>query len=300
MTRRIITVLLMGAMLVAVTGCVGGIGAPKLTPKIAPPVIAKAGVLRAAVDLSYAPFAGSVKGQKVGLDVDVAAAIADQLGLKLELVDAKPAAAAALVSSGSVDVALGALTVDSAVSSQLAFAGTYISDAPAVFSIAATGAAAASGSAPAPALDTTATVASLAGKRIAVQQGSLAYWVLLDTLGDTQLVLVPSLDEAFKSVASGKADVAAGDALVGAYLLRTYPTFSYIGQVGSAYPLGVGVSQAKPQLEAQVRAVLDKLASEGVLETIRNKWFGDLPPLKVTDADSSVGATSSVVTSTAP
>jgi polar amino acid transport system substrate-binding protein len=300
MTRRIITVLLMGAMLIAVTGCVGGIGTPKLVPKVAPPVIVKAGVLRAAVDLSYAPFAGTVKGQRVGLDVDVAAAIADQLGLKLELVDAKPDAAAAQVSSGSVDIALGGLTVDAAVSSQLAFAGTYVSDAPAVFSAAATGAAATTGSAPAaPALDTTATLASLAGKRIAVQQGSFAYWVLLDALGDTQLVTVPTLDEAFKAVVGGRADVVAGDALIGAYLLRTYPTFSYVGQVGSAYPLGVGVSQAKPQLESQVRAVLDKLAAEGVLETIRNKWIGDLPPLKVTVPDASLNASSSAETSPA-
>jgi polar amino acid transport system substrate-binding protein len=301
MTRRIFTVLLMGAMLVGVTGCVGGIGVPKLQPKVTPPVIAKAGVLRAAVDLSYGPFAGTVKGQQVGLDVDVAAAIADQLGLKLELIDAKPAAAAAQVSSGSADIMLGGLTVDAAVSSQIAFAGTYISDAPAVFSAAATGAAAAATSAAVPsALDTTATLASLAGKRIAVQQGSLAYWILLDALGDTQLVTVPTLDEAFKAVVGSRADVVAGDALIGAYLLRTYPTFSYVGQVGSAYPLGVGVSQGKPQLESQVRAVLDKLASAGVLETIRNKWFGDLPPLRVTAPDASLDTSSSVVTSPAP
>ena len=277
MTRRIITVLLLGAMLVAVTGCVGGIGVPKLTPKVAPPVVAKTGTLRAAVDLSYAPFGGTVASQTVGLDVDVAAAIADRLGLKLELVDAKPNVAAALVSSGSVDIALGALTVDAAVSSQIAFAGTYISDAPAVFSVTPTAAGEASA-----ALDTTATLAALMGKRIAVQQGSLAYWVLMDTFGDAPIVPVPTTDEAFKAVAEGRADVVAGDALVGSYLLRTHPTFSLLGQAASAYPLGVGVSQANPRLETQVRTVLDKLASEGVLDTIRRKWFGDLPPLKVT------------------
>ena len=293
MTRRTFTVLMIGAMLLAVTGCTGGIGSPQLTPKVAPPVIVKAGVLRAAVDLNYAPFAATVKAQKVGLDVDVAAAIADQLGLKLELVDAKPAAAAALVSSGSVDIVLGGLTVDAAVSSQVAFAGTYISDAPAVIS------AATSGTVPVPGgLDTTATLASLAGKRIAVQQGSLAYWVLLDLYGDTPLVVVPSLGDAFKAVTTARADVVAGDALVGSYLLRDNPTFAYVGQVGSAYPLGVGVSQAKPGLESQVRTVLDKLASQGVLETLRRKWFGDVPPLKVT-ATASTETSASAETSPA-
>jgi polar amino acid transport system substrate-binding protein len=284
MIRRTVTALLLGALLVSSTGCVGGIGANALTPKVSPPDIAKAGVLRAAVDLSYPPFAGSVKGQQVGLDIDVASAIAEQLGLKLEIVDAKPAAAAALVTSGSVDVVFGALTVDAAVSSQIAFAGTYVSDAPAAF--------VAKGSAVA--LD------DLSTKRIAVQKESLAYWLLLDTYGEAPLVVVPTLEEAFKAVISDKADLVAGDALVGTYLLRDHPTFAYVGQVGSAYPLGVGVSQQKPKLEARVRAVLDKLASQGVLETIRRKWFADLAPLKVIGAPGSAETSGSVEASATP
>jgi polar amino acid transport system substrate-binding protein len=305
MTRRHITAVLIGAMLLTVAGCTGQIGAVKLTPKVSPPVIAKPGVLRAAVDLSYPPFAGTVKGQLVGLDVDVAAAIAEQLGLKLELVDAKPAAAAALLTSGSVDVVLGGLTIDSAVSSQIAFAGTYVSDAPAIFAATvATGSASATGSAastaapkPLPSQSPTATLQSLAGKRIAVQGGSLAYWILLDTYGEEQLSVVGTLDEALRAVADRKADFAAGDALVGSYMLSGFPTVAYAGQIGSAYPLGVGVSQAKPQLEAQVRTILDKLASQGVLETLRRKWFGDLSPLMVTDTSSQPSTTA---TTTAP
>jgi polar amino acid transport system substrate-binding protein len=303
MTRRHITAALIGAMLVALTGCTGQIAAVKLTPKVSPPTIAKAGVLRAAVDLSYPPFAGTVKGQLVGLDVDVASAIAEQLGLKLELVDAKPAAAAAMLTSDSVDVALGGLTIDSAVSSQIAFAGTYVSDAPAIFvatvatgSASATGSVSTTGAAPAtaaaapspplplPSQSPTATLQGLEGRRIAVQGGSLAYWVLLDTYGEEQLSVVATLDEALRAVADGKADVAAGDALVGTYMLSSFPTVRYAGQIGSAYPLGVGVSQAKPQFEARVRTILDKLSSEGVLVTLRRKWFGDLGVLAVTSS----------------
>jgi len=278
MTRRAAAVLALVAMLLIVAGCTGGIGSGTLTPKVTPPVIGKAGVLRAAVDLSYPPFAGSVKGQQVGLDIDVAAAIAEKLGLKLEIVNAQPGAAAALVSSGSVDIALGALTVDAAVARQLAFAGTYTSDSAATFA----------------AKDATIPADALSTKRIAVQKDSLAYWLLVDTYGESPLVLVPSLDAAFKAVTSGTADVAAGDALIGSYMLRGYPTLSFHGQIGSAYPLGVGVSLAKPKLEAEVRSALDKLASEGVLETLRGKWFGDLAPLKVIETEGSADASPAV------
>jgi polar amino acid transport system substrate-binding protein len=284
MTRRAAVIVVLAVLLLSAAGCTGGIGAGTLTPKVSPPVIGKAGVLRAAVDLSYPPFAGSVKGQQVGLDIDVAAAIAEKLGLKLEVVDAQPAAAAALVTSGSVDIVLGALTVDAAVARQLAFAGTYASDSAATF-------ASKDASIPADVLST---------KRIAVQKDSLAYWLLLDTYGESPLVIVPSLDAAFKAVTSGTADVAAGDALIGAYMLRGYPTLAFRGQIGSAYPLGVGVAISKPRLEAEVRSALDKLASEGVLETLRGKWFGELAPLKVTDTDASSETSPSSGATTTP
>jgi polar amino acid transport system substrate-binding protein len=284
MRRRIFAALSIVAMAISVGGCTGVITAPTLTPKIAPPVIVKAGVLRAAIDLESAPFAGSAKGRDVGLDIDVAAAVAEQLGLKLEIVDAKSDAAMAAVKDGSVDIMLGGLTVESAVASQVAFAGTYISDAPAVF--AAKGA--------------SITIDALGTKRVAVQTGSVSYWSLLDKFGPTSLIPVATLDAAFQAVASGTADVAAGDALVGAYLLRGYPDLGYVGQIDSAFPLGIGVSQAKPDLETQMRAALDKLAAQGVLETIRHKWFGDLPPLRVTESSVSQDTSATTAATTTP
>ena len=284
MIRRTIVFTLLGAMLVSVTGCVGTIGASTLTPKVTPPAIAHAGILRAAIDMNLPPFGGTVKGENVGLDVDVAAAVAEQLGLKLEVVNAAPPAAAALLASGTVDIVLGGLTVDSAVAAQIAFAGTYVADAPGVF--ASQGA--------------SVSVEAIGTKRIAVQKESLAYWLLLDTYGEAPLVVVPSLDEAFKAVVSKKADVVAGDALVGSYMLRTYPAFAYQGQIGSAFPLGIGVAQADPKLETQVRSALDKLAAQGVLETLRRKWVGDVPPLKVVETPASQEASASLAATPAP
>jgi polar amino acid transport system substrate-binding protein len=287
MTRRAITALMLSAAVLALSGCVGAIGTGALTPKLSPPIIARPGILRVAVDTSFPPFAGKVGSETVGLDVDVAAAIAEQLGLKLEIYDVDQPAAAALVQSGTVDIMLGALTVDAAVSSQVGFAGTYVSDAPALFaSKDATLSVPATGSA-----DATSLIAAIANKRIAVQQGSLAYWLLLDQVGETHLHVTTTLDDAFKAASAGNADCVAGDALVGSYMLRTYPKFLYEGQLGSAYPLGVGVGQANTKLETEVRTILDRLASEGVLQTLRRKWVGDLTSLRVTDVAAETSTT---------
>lgn len=251
------------AAITLLSGCTGGIADADLKPKVAPPLIARKGVLRAAIDLSYPPFGGTDKGVKAGLDVDVAAAIAAGLGLKLEMVDARPDAAAELVKSRKADIALGALQVEQAVASDLAFAGTYVSDAPALFSTATA----------------TVTIGELGGKRVAAQKDSYAYWMLVDEYGEEAVVVMPTLRDAMTAAASGQADFAAGDAIVGSYLLRDLPNLKYNGQLVPAYPLGVAVSKENPQLEAQVRKILDNLAASGVLGTLRRKWAGDLPRL---------------------
>lgn len=282
MTRRALTAVALMTLGAVLAGCVGGIGATTRKPRLSPPVIARPGVLRAAIDLSYPPFAGTVKGQKAGLDVDVASAIAEQLGLTLEIVDSKPATAAVLAKSGKVDIVLGALTVEQAVGLQLAYAGTYLTDSSAVF-----------------ASDVTSlTIGDLSGKRIAVQNGSATYWLMLDEYGEAPLVVMPTLLEAMRAVTAGKADVVAGDALVTAYIARSVPGLKYGGQLAAAYPVGVGVAQDKAKLETEVRAILDKLSSQGVLETLRRKWAGDLPRLTVPDSAGSESATSAPATTT--
>jgi polar amino acid transport system substrate-binding protein len=289
MTRRFAMVLAMAAAISLLAGCVGGIAEPKRTPKLSPPVIAKPGVLTAVVDMKYPPFAGAVGARKAGLDIDVAAAIADQLGLKLELVDASAIAGAALVQTGTADIVLGGLTIEQAVGSQLAFAGSYVSDGPAVFA----------------STESSVTTATLGTMRVGVQKGSMAYWMLLDQYGPEPLVEFPTLAQAFDAAEAGTVDAVGADALVGAYMLRDRPKLAFVAQIGTASPLGVGVSVAKPKLESEVRAILDRLAAEGVLSTLRRKWVGELPPLQLATGSEEASSTpsgdaSSSVSTSAP
>jgi polar amino acid transport system substrate-binding protein len=272
----LVTTLVVGA--VALSGCGNGIGAQAAqTPTVAPPLIAKAGQLSVAVDMSYPPFASKTGEDRPGWDVDVAAAIADRLGLKLVLVDAKPDAAAKLLRAKKVDLVMGDLSIGRALDLDVAFAGSYTSDAPAVF--ASRGA--------------TVSADALGGKRIAVQKGAEAYWLLSDAYGEQALMLFPTLRDAMRAAAEGQADVVAGDALVGAYMLRDFPKLALVGQLAQASPVGVGVAKDAPKLEDAVRRALDEMSSEGILATLRRKWVGDLPQLKApgVEASASVQAT---------
>ena len=268
--RRAIIALLAFALLGGAAACSQEPEEPVLEPKIAPPLIAEAGVLRAGLDLSYPPFAGEDKGVKAGIDVDLAAAIAERLGLKLEIVDVKPAELAAALSSGTVDIALGATPITEAILADVSTAGSYLTDGPAIFSVVASGTDAPEYS-----------EGSIDGLRVGAQRESAAFWALESEHGEGFTTGYDSLRQAIEALVAGDVDVIVGAASVGTYIARDYEDIRIVGQYGSAYPLGIAVRKDATELETEVRTVLDTLASEGVLDTITRKWLGDFPKLEV-------------------
>lgn len=266
-------------------------------PKIAPPLIAEAGVLRAGVDLRYPPFAGRDKDVEAGIDIDVASALAAQLGLELKTVQVDPGEAAAALQAGRVDIVMSA-PLDKQVVSGARIAGTYINDGPAFFvrSTEQTGPAS-SGTDEAGKGDTAAEakesanvakqipVSLFAGKRIGAQEGSPSFWALEYDLGEGAVVPFKTLRAAFEALAAGEIDVVAGNAMVSAYLARDFSDITFAGQYGPATALGVAVSPDNDGLNEAIRDALDELASGGALETIRATWVGDLPTLVLPGSD---------------
>ena len=74
---------LLAVGLFGLAGCTGsGTYQPELKPaEVAPPVIGEEGTLRVGVNTENPPLAGMGSGKIIGIDVDIAAALADELGL---------------------------------------------------------------------------------------------------------------------------------------------------------------------------------------------------------------------------
>ncbi len=277
LARRLMAVTLALALVGAMGGCKKEPEQPALQPKVAPPVIATEGVLTVGADLSYPPFAGVDEGVNAGIDIDVAAAIAERLGLRLEIVDIKPNEMTAALNEGTVDIMLGGIAITDAVLADVSTAGSYLIDGPGIFSVVG-----------AESNPTTLTAGDLPGKRVAAQDGSPAFWKLEADYGEGFAASYPTLKAAFDALVAGEADVVVGDAAVGAYIARDYPSIAFAGQLGTAQPIGIAVKKDATELEAEIRGALDALAADGTLDTIRRKWLGDLPALTVpadTDAD---------------
>lgn len=262
--HRTALVALLLATVFAVVGCTHAEEPDSgLEPTVAPPVIAEEGVLRVGVDLDFPPYAGTDKGREAGIDVDVASALAAELGLELELVEVPLASAAGALASRDIDIAMSVPFTEASVV-EVAFAGWYAATGPALFS----------------SVDETPTAQVRGARATAAQEGSEAYWDLVFDLGEDQLFVTETLREAFEALENGEVETVAGDALTGAYLLRDFSGLAFAGQLGPATPLGIAVAPDATELEVAIRSALDRLAASGVLDTVRAKWVDDLPELE--------------------
>ena len=215
------------------------------------------GVLTVAVDPSYPPYAGTSGGKLAGLDVDIAAALADDLGLKVRFVDMDRGKLKALVTSPTADLALSGLTTSQIVAAGGSPGGIYAFDGPMLFT-----------SKPA-----TLTLDDLGGERMGAQERSEAWWRLRDVYGQ-DVSSFNTLRDAFGALTQDRLDVVAGDALVGGYISRDFRGVTPAGVITGA-PVEVVVLGTQPALSEAVAKSLLGMEANGLLEALRSKWGGD-------------------------
>ena len=249
------------------------------SPTVAPDTIIEAGVLRVGVTAeNNTPFAGQASGRIVGLDVDIAAALADNLGLKLEIVDVGTDVDAALANK-QVDIVMG---VDK-TSTQVACwrSEVYVESAVALFAPPSTTAVPTKDSAP----------------TIAAQSSSMSAWEVTNQYGEDVLKATSDLKSAFQDASSGAAGYAAADAVIGTYAAHTSDIDVHIValmQNPSGY--SIGVLDTNTELKTAVSDALASLSGSGVISIIESKWLGSA--LDVSDVPMTEGATRSTNTET--
>ena len=178
------------AMLLTATGCQQQqepYSPPEATPQVSKPTIAQEGVLRVGVNASNAPLAGqpSSSTKIVGIDVDMAAALADQLGLKLEVTDVEPGQPLRC-RRAKVDLVMGVSKADS--SATFWTSDTYLPTAVALF-----------------AQSSNSTVpTNTAATKIAAQVSSNSAWAVTNEYDDSTITTTDDLKSAFSSLQSGQ------------------------------------------------------------------------------------------------
>ena len=238
---------------------------PAKNQTVSASALGKAGVLRVGVNSASAPLAGQATSSSriVGIDVDVASYLADQLGCKVEIVDVGNDPATALA-NGTVDVVLGVEATDDEV--QYWCSPMYIQTGVALF-----------GTASETAVPTIDSV-----PKIAAQASSKRSWRVTNLYGDDSLVAQDDLKSAFAAVEQGAVRYVAADAVIGTYVAYTSDyNEKIVALLQDATGYCAAVNSANTELQTALKSAMDTIVKGGVMNVIEAKWLG--APLNLND-----------------
>lgn len=245
------------ALLATLAGTLGPAAADQLAD------IKASGTLRVATFDSNPPF-GSIDPKTynlVGYDVDFAKAIADALGVKLQLVPTNPANRIPLLQSGKVDLIVADITITPERAQVISFSTPYFETGLQLL-------------APASSSD---VLAAYSSARIGAVKGTTGEQVLKTRFPGSRVLSYDDIPTALAALRNGSVDAIAQDSTILAGLLAEAPDkvkFKILPEKLSVEIIGIGLAKGQPALLARVNDILVSLEKNGRAKAIYDTWFG--------------------------
>ncbi len=228
------------------------------------PQIESAGVLRVGLDPTFPPFAAADGAEAWGLDVDLARALAAELGLEVQFTYFGYDGLYDALTTGQVDVLVSALVVAPERTQDVAYTTAYF-DAGQVLVVLANSAA--------------GGMADLDGRTLAVELGALGHvearaWQ--ERLPALTVATFGSADEALAAVAAGTADAALVDSVSARLYLRDHADsrLMRLDPPVVSEPYAAAVRIGDRTLLHRLDDALDSLERSGQLEDMTRRWLG--------------------------
>jgi polar amino acid transport system substrate-binding protein len=243
------------------------------TPAAADLGLVKAGVLTVGSDTAFPPFESMNGTTAEGFDVEIADAIAKQMGLTVDFTSQKfDTLIPQLKAGGTFDVIMSGMTITPEREKEISFSTPYIDSNQSLTVV--------KGKFPkVDGNDPAAINKMFTGKIIAVQSGTTGEaWAKENIKGAKQITPFDDTLSAFSALNGGKADVVVNDLPVSAYLVKSsYKTDELISEIPTQEQYGIGISQSNPALKAAIDKAFQAIKDSGEYATIYEKWFGVAP-----------------------
>ena len=227
------------------------------------------GTLTIATSPDYPPFENLEGDKAVGLDIDIAQAIADDLGLTLEV---KPlqfdGILTAIAAGGQADLGISGFTVDPERAKTVDFSETYYIDDLAV-------AAMKGGTVN---KDNAAEELNKENVIIMVQSGTSGASYCKENFPNATIKEFGNSVDAFAAMQAGQdgADcyVCTNYAVVKKMLANAYSDAEIVLPIATGEEYAIAVSKDNPELLKAVNASIEKLKQDGTIDELTNKWLG--------------------------
>jgi polar amino acid transport system substrate-binding protein len=225
----------------------------------------ESGKLLIGSDTAFPPFESMNGSTAEGFDVDLAQAIADELGLEMVFQsETFDTLIPTLKAGGKFDLIMSGMTITDERKQEIDFSDPYIDSNQSI------------------AVQADSAIASskdLSGKTIGVQSGTTGEAWAKENVKDAKK-LVPYSDtlSAFAALQAGQVDAVVNDLPVSAAIVKdTTRGLKIIEEIPTGEQYGIGVSKDNPDLLKAVNDALASMKSAGKYDEIYTKWFGQAP-----------------------
>ena len=197
-------------------------------------------------------------GEFEGIDIETAQAIADKLGLELQIDDMDFDAALLAVQQGKADMVMAGVTVTDERKNVMDFTDSYAS---AVQSIIVKDGSDITG------------VDDLAGKKIGTQRGTTGYISCCDDFGDENVVAYDNGLTAVQALNNDQVDCVVIDNAPAKEFVAANPGLKLLDTAYVEENYAIGVSKDNTALKDAINGALEELKADGTLQSIVDKYI---------------------------
>jgi polar amino acid transport system substrate-binding protein len=226
--------------------------------------LVKAGTLTACSEVPYPPFEvedSSKPSGYGGFDIDLLQAVADNLGLKLAVADVSFDAlqSGTTLAAGQCDVGASAITITDKRKANLDFTDPYYDSLQSLL---------------VPADSDIKSIDDLAGKNVAVQQGTTGQAYATENAPDAKLSAFPGDGEMWPALQAGQVDAILQDLPVNVEHAKADENYVIVEEYDTGEQYGYALAKGeKPELLKAINTELQNLRDDGTYQEIYDSYF---------------------------
>lgn len=207
-----------------------------------------------------------MSGELAGFDIDMAKAIAETMGVKLELKTMPFDHLIPALEQGKVDLVLSNMTMTVDRNMRVAFAGPYFVSGKCLVTKEQKIARA----------DEPEDLKE-ADAKIAVVRGTTSENFVKELLPQAKQMPVDNVDEGISIVTNGEANAFLTDFPICLSVMKRYPDsgFQSVVSLLTYEPIGIALPASDPLLMNLARNFIDRAENVGLMESLALKWFGE-------------------------
>ena len=218
----------------------------------------EAGKLTMATNAAFPPYEMTTDaGEFEGIDIETAQAIADKLGLELQIDDMDFDAALLSVQQGKADIVMAGVTVTDERKAVMDFSDSYATGIQSII---------------VPEGSDITSPDDLAGKKIGTQRGTTGYIYCSDDFGDENVVAYDDGLTAVQALNNGQVDAVVIDNAPAQEFIAANPGLKILDTSYAEEDYAIGMAKGS-SLEDAVNAALKELKADGTLQAIVDKYI---------------------------